>query len=184
MITTGTFCSADWGEGLLSPWAMWSSGYKYHTCQATMKIKWLWWWQRTAVSLGGVRLYLEPQRLTGRSRQWRSQRCRVPPKPGEAPNTHMSLPTTWSNWTQRIMAWLCLLILVRTQPIYLAVIEDHVWMSSRLGHKVCVGAPRNVAGQMIGTLDEEETCPECLGSYSEDIPCSWGTSTRLLPSSP
>ena len=32
--------------------------------------------------------------------------------------------------------------------------------------------PQNVAGQMIVTLDEEETCLECLGSYSEDIPCS------------
>ena len=54
---------------------------------------------------------------------------------------------------------------------YLAVIDDPEQMSSKLGREVCAGAPRNVAGQMIITLDEEETCPECLGSYSEDVPC-------------
>ena len=56
--------------------------------------------------------------------------------------------------------------------VYLAVIDDPERMSSKLGHEVRAGAPRNVAGQMIVTLDEEETCPECLGSYSEDVPCS------------
>ena len=56
--------------------------------------------------------------------------------------------------------------------MYLAVIDDLEWMLSKLGCEVHVGAPRNVAGQMIVILDEEETCPECLGSYSEDIPCS------------
>ena len=56
--------------------------------------------------------------------------------------------------------------------VYLAVIDDLEWMSSRLGCEVRVGAPRNVAGQRIVILDEEETCPECLGSYSEDVPCS------------
>ena len=56
--------------------------------------------------------------------------------------------------------------------VYLAVIEDPERMSSRLECEVHVGAPQNVAGQMIITLDEEETCPECLGSYSEDVPCS------------
>ena len=56
--------------------------------------------------------------------------------------------------------------------MYLAVIDDPERMSSRLGHEVRAGAPQNVAGQMIVTLDEEETSPECLGSYSEDIPCS------------
>ena len=53
--------------------------------------------------------------------------------------------------------------------VYLAVINDPERMSSRLGCEVHVGAPRNVAGQMIIILDEEETCPECLGSYSEDV---------------
>ena len=53
--------------------------------------------------------------------------------------------------------------------VYLTVIEDPEWMSSRLGCEVHVGAPRNVAGQMIIILDEEETCLECLGFYSEDI---------------
>ena len=56
--------------------------------------------------------------------------------------------------------------------VYLTVIDDLEWMSSKLGSEVCAGAPRNVAGQMIVTLDEEETCLECLGSYSGDIPCS------------
>ena len=56
--------------------------------------------------------------------------------------------------------------------VYLAVIEDPEWMSSRLGCEVCAGAPQNVAGQMIVTLDGEERYPECLGSYSEDVPCS------------
>ena len=49
--------------------------------------------------------------------------------------------------------------------VYLTVIDNPERMSSRLGHEVCAGAPRNIAGQMIVTLDEEETCPECLGSY-------------------
>ena len=56
--------------------------------------------------------------------------------------------------------------------VYLAIIDDLEQMSSRLGCEVHVGAPRNVAGQMIVILDEEETCLECLGSYSEDVPCS------------
>ena len=56
--------------------------------------------------------------------------------------------------------------------VYLAVIDDLEQMSSKLGHEVCVGAPRNVAGQMIVILDEEDTCTECLGSYSGDVPCS------------
>ena len=55
---------------------------------------------------------------------------------------------------------------------YLTVIDDPEQMSSRVGCKVHVGAPRNVAGQMIVILDEEETCPECLGSYSEEVLCS------------
>ena len=56
--------------------------------------------------------------------------------------------------------------------VYLTIIDDPEWMSSRLGCKVHVGAPRNVAGQMIVILEEEETYLECLGSYSEDVPCS------------
>ena len=56
--------------------------------------------------------------------------------------------------------------------VYLTGIDDPERMSSKLGCEVRAGVPRNVAGQMIVTLDEEETCPECLGSYSGDIPCS------------
>ena len=54
--------------------------------------------------------------------------------------------------------------------VYMAVIEDPEQMSSRIGREVCAGAPRNVADQMIVKPDEEE-CPDCLGSYSEDVPC-------------
>ena len=56
--------------------------------------------------------------------------------------------------------------------VYLTIIDNPEWMSSKLGCEVCAGAPRNVSGQMIVILDEEETCPECLGSYLEDVPCS------------
>ena len=56
--------------------------------------------------------------------------------------------------------------------VYLAIIDNLERMSSRLGCEVHAGAPRNVAGQRIIILDEEETCPEFLGSYSEDVPCS------------
>ena len=56
--------------------------------------------------------------------------------------------------------------------VYLAVIDDPERMLSRLGRKVHAGAPQNVAGQKIVTLDEEETCLECLGFYSEDVLCS------------
>ena len=56
--------------------------------------------------------------------------------------------------------------------VYLVLIDDLEQMLSRLGCEVHVVVPRNVAGQMIVILDEEETCLECLGSYSEDVPCS------------
>ena len=56
--------------------------------------------------------------------------------------------------------------------MYLAIIDNPEQMSPRLGHEVCAGAPRNIAGQKIVILDEEEECPKCLGSYSEDILCS------------
>ena len=56
--------------------------------------------------------------------------------------------------------------------MYLTVIDNPERMSSGLGREVHAGTPQNMAGQMIVILDEEETCPECLGSYSEDVPCS------------
>ena len=56
--------------------------------------------------------------------------------------------------------------------VYLAVLDDPERMSSRIGREVHVGAPRNVAGQMIAKPDGEELCPECLGSFAEDVPCS------------
>ena len=66
--------------------------------------------------------------------------------------------------------------------VYLAVLEDPERMSSRIGHEVRTGTPRNVAGQMIVIPDGDETCPECLSSYVEDVPCSWGMGTCWLPS--
>ena len=56
--------------------------------------------------------------------------------------------------------------------VYLAVIDNPEWMSSRLGCEVHAGAPRNVAGQKIVILNEEEECLEFLDSYLEDVPCS------------
>ena len=56
--------------------------------------------------------------------------------------------------------------------VYLTVLEDPERMSSRIGCEVRMGAPQNVAGQMIVILDGDETCLECLGSYVEDVPCS------------
>ena len=53
--------------------------------------------------------------------------------------------------------------------VYMAVIKDPERMSSRIGCEVRAGAPRNMAGQMIVKPDEEEY-PDCLGSYSEDVP--------------
>ena len=66
----------------------------------------------------------------------------------------------------------CSLLYGLDLTVYLTIIDDLEWMSSRLGCEVRAGAPWNVAGQMIVILDEEETCLECLGSYSEDVPCS------------
>ena len=56
--------------------------------------------------------------------------------------------------------------------VYMAVLEDPEQMSSRIGLEVHVGAPRNVAGRMIVIRDGDETCPDCLGSYAEDVLCS------------
>ena len=56
--------------------------------------------------------------------------------------------------------------------VYLAVIDKPEHMSSRLGCKVRMGIPQNIAGQHIVICDEEEKCLECLGSYLEDVPCS------------
>ena len=56
--------------------------------------------------------------------------------------------------------------------VYLAVIDDLECMSSKLGCEVHVGMPQNMAGQQITICDGEKNCPECLGSYLEDVPCS------------
>ena len=56
--------------------------------------------------------------------------------------------------------------------VYLAILDDPEQMSSHIGREVSAGAPRNMAGQMIVIPDGEELCPECLGSYAEDVLCS------------
>ena len=56
--------------------------------------------------------------------------------------------------------------------MYLAVIEDPEQMSSKIGREVRAGAPQNVAGQMIVIPDGDEICPDCLGSYVGNVPCS------------
>ena len=67
---------------------------------------------------------------------------------------------------------------------YLAVIDDPECMSSKLGHEVHAGAPRNVAGQQITIHDGDEYCLECLGSYSENVPAVEYTGTCWHPAHP
>ena len=45
-------------------------------------------------------------------------------------------------------------------------------MTSRIGHKVRTGVPRQVAGQRIPTDCDEEPDSDCLGSYAGDVPVS------------
>ena len=56
--------------------------------------------------------------------------------------------------------------------VYIAILEDPEQMLSRIGCEVRAGAPRNAAGRMIVIPDDDETCPDCLGSYAEDVPYS------------
>ena len=56
--------------------------------------------------------------------------------------------------------------------VYIAILEDPEQMSSTIRCEVHAGTPQNVAGQMIVIPDGQELCPECLGSYVEDVLCS------------
>ena len=55
---------------------------------------------------------------------------------------------------------------------YMAIIENPEPMTSRLGQEVCTGMPRQAAGHRILPEVEEESDPEDLGSYAEDISTS------------
>ena len=55
---------------------------------------------------------------------------------------------------------------------YMAVIENPESMTSRLGREVHTGVPRQVAGHRIPAEVGEESDPEDLGSYTEDVPTS------------
>ena len=55
---------------------------------------------------------------------------------------------------------------------YMAVIENPESMMSRLGREVCTGVPRQAAGHRIPAEVGEESDPEDLGSYVEDVPTS------------
>ena len=55
---------------------------------------------------------------------------------------------------------------------YMAVIENPESMTSRLGREVRTGVPRQAAGHRIPAQVGEESDPEDLGSYAEDVPTS------------
>ena len=55
---------------------------------------------------------------------------------------------------------------------YMAIIDNLELMMSCIGHEVCMGVPRQVAGQRIPTDCDEEPDLDCLGSYAGDIPVS------------
>ena len=45
-------------------------------------------------------------------------------------------------------------------------------MMCQVAWEVCMGALHNGTGLRIELWVEEETDPECLGSFMEDVPCS------------
>ena len=55
---------------------------------------------------------------------------------------------------------------------YMAVIDNPESMTSRIGQEVRTGVPRQVAGHRVPAEQGEETDPEDLGSYVEDVPTS------------
>ena len=52
-----------------------------------------------------------------------------------------------------------------------AIIDNPEPMTSRIGHEVRTGVPRQVAGHRIPT-DCEKLDPDCLGSFTGDVPVS------------
>ena len=55
---------------------------------------------------------------------------------------------------------------------YMAIINNPEPMTSRIGHEVRTGVPRQVAGQRILTDCDEEPDLDSLGSYMGDVPVS------------
>ena len=55
---------------------------------------------------------------------------------------------------------------------YMAIINNPEPMTSCIGREVCMGVPRQAAGQRILTDCDEEPDSDCLGSYVRDIPVS------------
>ena len=55
---------------------------------------------------------------------------------------------------------------------YMAIIDNPELMTSRIGHEVRTGVPRQVAGHRIPTDCGEEPDLDCLGSFVGDIPFS------------
>ena len=53
---------------------------------------------------------------------------------------------------------------------YMVIIYNLEPMTSRIGCEVCMGIPRQAAGQMIPTDCDEEPDLDCLGSYMGDVP--------------
>ena len=52
---------------------------------------------------------------------------------------------------------------------YMAIIDNPEPMTSRIGHEVRTGIPRQAAGQRILTDCDEEPDLDCLGSYMGDV---------------
>ena len=55
---------------------------------------------------------------------------------------------------------------------YMAIIDNPEPMTSHIGCEVCMGIPRQVAGQRIPTDCDEEPDSDCVGSYVGDVPVS------------
>ena len=53
-----------------------------------------------------------------------------------------------------------------------AIIDNPELMTSRIGHKVRTGIPRQAVGHRIPTDCEEKLDPDSLGSFTGDIPVS------------
>ena len=53
-----------------------------------------------------------------------------------------------------------------------AIIDNPEPMTSRIGHEVRMGIPRQVAGHRIPTDCEEKLDPDSLGSFAGDVPVS------------
>ena len=64
---------------------------------------------------------------------------------------------------------------------YMAIIDNPKPMTSRIGHEVRTGVPRQAAGHRIPTDCGEEPDLDCLGSYMGDVPFSCADRDRRCP---